>query len=50
MVLLARQAFAASMRWSGGRFGRRVLTVAAALGCVIALAGYWAMQGQFQGW
>jgi hypothetical protein len=33
-----------------GRFGRRVLAVAAVLACVIALAGYWAMQGQFQGW
>ncbi|HEY6791164.1 MAG TPA: hypothetical protein VI365_28035 [Trebonia sp.] len=50
VLALARRACAVGMRWSSGRFGRRVLAVAAALGCLISLVGYWAMQGQLRGW
>jgi putative peptide zinc metalloprotease protein len=50
VVLLGRQAFATSARWSRGRPGRRALAVLTALALVTGLAGYWAMKGQLRGW
>ena len=47
---LARRLAVAGLRWSAGRPGRRLLAAAAGLAALTALAAFWAVQGQFDGW
>jgi hypothetical protein len=47
---LARRLTSAGLRWSAGRPARRLLIAAAGLGCMTALAIFWNLQGQFNGW
>jgi putative peptide zinc metalloprotease protein len=47
---LARRLATAGLRWSAGRPARRLLVVIAGLACVLALAAFWDIQGQFHGW
>jgi putative peptide zinc metalloprotease protein len=47
---LARRLTAAGLRWSAGHRGRRLLLAVAGLACLLGLASFWTVQGQFRGW
>ena len=47
---LARRLTTAGLRWSAGHRGRRLLLAAAGLACLVGLASFWTVQGQFRGW
>ena len=47
---LARRLTAAGLRWSAGHRGRRLLLAVAGLACLMGLASFWTVQGQFRGW
>jgi putative peptide zinc metalloprotease protein len=47
---LARRLTALGRRWSADRPARRLLAAGAGLAVLAALAAFWTMQGQFDGW
>lgn len=47
---LTRRVATAGLRWSAGKRGRRLLLAVAGLACLLGLASFWTMQGQFRGW
>jgi putative peptide zinc metalloprotease protein len=47
---LARRLTTAGLRWSAGHRGRRLLLAVAGLACLVGLASFWTVQGQFRGW
>jgi hypothetical protein len=47
---LARRLTALGRRWSAARPARRLPAAAAGLAVMVALAGFWTIQGQFRGW
>jgi hypothetical protein len=46
---LTRRVATAGLRWSAGQRGRRLLLAVAGLACLLGLASFWTMQGQFRG-
>lgn len=47
---LTRRLTAAGLRWSAGHRGRLLLLAVAGLACLMGLASFWTVQGQFRGW
>ena len=47
---LTRRLTAAGLRWSAGHRGRRLLLAVAGPACLMGLASFWTVQGQFRGW
>jgi len=50
VIGLARRLATMGLRWSAGRPVRRLLVALAGVACVLALAAFWDVQGQFHGW
>jgi hypothetical protein len=47
---LARRLTTTGLRWSAGQRGRRLLLAVAGLVCLLGLASFWTVQGQFRSW
>jgi hypothetical protein len=50
VIGLARRLTTAGLRWSAGRPGRRLLVAVAGLACIVGLATFWNVRGQYRGW